>query len=125
MPPRRCVVTGCYEMAVQGTSRCTGHPYKSWSRRPDRPDLDSAWDRLSLRRRQAFPICEVPGCTRPSKSTDHVIPAFEGGTSESANLQALCGPHHRDKTLRESHRAAKRKAAERGAVRRTLRTVSD
>jgi 5-methylcytosine-specific restriction protein A len=92
-------------------------PYRSWRNAPARPDLDSAWDRLSLRRRKAFPVCEVPGCTRPSESTDHVIPASEGGTSEWGNLQALCGPDHREKTVRESHRAAKRKAAARKAAR--------
>jgi 5-methylcytosine-specific restriction endonuclease McrA len=58
-----------------------------------------------------------PGCTRPSTSTDHRIPVSEGGTADWGNLQALCGPHNREKTLAESHRAAKRKAAERKALR--------
>src|SRR5690242_2946977 len=62
---------------------------------------------------RAYPICEVPGCSRPSTSTDHVIPYSEGGTSAWVNLQALCGPHHQEKTLAESHRAAKLKAAAR------------
>ncbi len=112
--PIRCLV--CPQLVWErGQSRCPDHRLRSWSRRPDRPDLDSAWDRLSLRRRKAFPICEVPGCTRPSSSTDHVIPAFEGGTSEWSNLRALCREHHAAKTLAESHRAAKRKAAARKA----------
>jgi 5-methylcytosine-specific restriction endonuclease McrA len=101
--------------ALPGNSRRELHKLKSWSRRPARPDLDSAWDRLSLRRRNAFPICEVPGCSRPSESTDHIVPAFEGGTSEWGNLQALCREHHQEKTVAESHRAAKREAAARKA----------
>src|SRR5437870_775962 len=33
--PRRCVVTGCGEISVPGTSRCPEHPYKSgWAQRP-------------------------------------------------------------------------------------------
>ncbi|HXJ63170.1 MAG TPA: HNH endonuclease signature motif containing protein [Actinomycetota bacterium] len=115
MPHRACIVTSCYVWAIPGGSRCEQHKLKSWSRRPARPDLDSAGDRLSLRRRKAFPICEVPGCSRPSTSTDHIVPYSEGGTSEWGNLQALCGPHHREKSLAESHRAAKRKAAARRA----------
>jgi 5-methylcytosine-specific restriction endonuclease McrA len=112
--PIRCLV--CRELVWDvGQSRCPAHRLKSWSHRPVRPDLDSAWDRLSLRRRRAFPVCEVPGCTRPSTSTDHIIPAFEGGTSEWGNLQALCREHHTAKTLAESHRAVKRKAAARRA----------
>jgi 5-methylcytosine-specific restriction protein A len=113
MPPRHCIVTGCHLMALPGNSRCEQHKLKSWARRPARPDLDSAWDRLSLRRRKAFPICEVPGCSGPSASTDHIVPYAEGGTSEWGNIQALCGPHHREKTVAESHPAAKARAAAR------------
>jgi 5-methylcytosine-specific restriction endonuclease McrA len=115
MPRKACLVSGCSLMALPGNSRCEQHKLKSWSRRPVRPDLDSAWSRLSLRRRKAFPICEMPGCSRPSTSTDHIVPYSEGGTSAWANLQALCGPHHQEKTVAESHRAAKRKAAARKA----------
>jgi 5-methylcytosine-specific restriction endonuclease McrA len=113
VPRKSCLVTGCCLMALPGNSRCEEHKLKSWSRRPIRPDLDSAWSRLSHRRRKAFPICEVPGCSRPSTSTDHIVPYSEGGTSAWENLQALCGPHHQEKTVAESHRASKRKAAAR------------
>jgi 5-methylcytosine-specific restriction protein A len=116
VPPKKCLVTGCHARALPGNSRCETHRLKSWSNAPPRPDLRTReWTKLSKERRAAFPICEVPGCTRPSTSTDHVIPVSEGGTAEWGNLQALCTPHHREKTLRESHRAAKRKAESRKA----------
>ena len=117
MVARPCIATGCHLRAIPGGSLCEQHKLKSWARRPIRPDLDSAWSRLSLRRRKAFPVCEVPGCSRPSTSTDHIIPHSEGGTSEWGNLQALGGPHHQEKTIAESHRAAKRNAAARRALR--------
>ena len=118
VPPKPCLVSGYPRRALPGNSRCELHKLKSWSRRPARPDLDSAWGRLSLRRRKAFPICEVPGCSRPSASTDHIVPYCEGGTSDWGNLQALCREHHQEKTVAESHQAAKRKAAERRPLQR-------
>ena len=44
-------------------------------------------------------------CGRPGKlEVDHVTPMHAGGAAlEPANLQALCGPCHIEKTTREKH----------------------
>lgn len=42
---------------------------------------------------------------------DHVVPLWAGGSHGFANLQTLCSPCHRDKTVREAAlRAARRRA---------------
>jgi hypothetical protein len=83
VPPKKCLVTGCHARALPGNSRCETHRLKSWSNAPARPDLRTReWAKLSKKRRAAFPICEIAGCSRPSTSTDHRVPVSEGGTAE-------------------------------------------
>jgi len=44
--------------------------------------------------------CVVPGCPHDRYlQIDHVVPFAKGGPTELANLQLLCGPHHKMKTL--------------------------
>ena len=67
-------------------------------------------------RRAAFlrmhPLCVAcadQGVARAATGVDHIQPLHVGGPDEWANLQALCGPCHTDKTVRE--RGAVRRAA--------------
>jgi len=91
-------------------SRCPEHQGTAWARRPDRPDLHTAaWTALSKRRRKAYPMCEVPGCRRPSTSTDHIIRPADGGTNAWGNLRAICTEHHAQKSSRQGHAAQARK----------------
>ena len=38
---------------------------------------------------------------------DHVVPLWEGGADDEANLQLLCGACHKPKTREEAHRRAR------------------
>jgi len=69
----------------------------------------SEWDRLRLEilERDAW-LCQP--CRRASRLTaartvDHVVPKVEGGSSDPANLQAICAACHQAKTAAESARA--------------------
>jgi len=108
-----CLEPGCGRLTPE--RRCPDHKLKAWARRPSRPDLQTAaWRELSRRRREAFPVCEVPGCTRPSTSTDHIVPYVEGGPMTWENTQAVCGKHHAEKTAHGGNRAKARRRARRG-----------
>ncbi len=53
--------------------------------------------RTALRARTT--TCEVPGCdTGKGLEIDHITPFADGGPTTLANLQLLCGHHHRQKT---------------------------
>lgn len=42
--------------------------------------------------------CKEEGRVTLATEIDHIVPLFKGGAHESANLQALCADHHREKT---------------------------
>jgi len=113
MSTRRCIF--CAKPAIPPSSRCEKHQteaqrrYRSRSWRP-RPDLHTnAWTELSRRIRAERPVCELPGCSRPSASVDHVVPNYLGGSDELSNLRALCAEHHQRKSASEGGRARARK----------------
>jgi hypothetical protein len=87
-----------------------------WARyRQSRPDLavlysGEAWRARRAEQLAAHPDCVV--CGRKATTADHVVNLAAGGTFDGP-LQSLCAPHHREKTLRESHEGAKRAAARR------------
>ncbi len=35
--------------------------------------------------------CQWPGCDRPARTADHVVPLKAGGSNDIANLRASCG----------------------------------
>ena len=43
--------------------------------------------------------CEELGRVREATELDHVIPLHKGGPDDESNLQSLCGPCHKAKTL--------------------------
>lgn len=51
------------------------------------------------------PVCEIPGCDRPSTDADHIVRISDGGARLGwENLQALCHECHARKTQREGAR---------------------
>jgi 5-methylcytosine-specific restriction endonuclease McrA len=59
----------------------------------------------------ANPICVR--CGAPATQADHIIAVALGGDLEHGALQSMCERCHRAKTVRDSHQAAKRAAADR------------
>jgi 5-methylcytosine-specific restriction endonuclease McrA len=53
-----------------------------------------------------------PTCGQKASHADHVVAIALGGT-EDGRLQSMCAKHHHEKTVRDSHEAAKRAAARR------------
>lgn len=72
-------------------------------------DYDSAqWKALSLQVRQEQPACAEPGCSKPSKATDHITPVrLGGGFWDRSNLQGLCWGHHQAKSAAEGRKKPK------------------
>jgi 5-methylcytosine-specific restriction endonuclease McrA len=109
---RPCIVDPRH-LAEPGQSRCAEHRLRSnWiTYNPPHRDLyrSCEWRMLSARVRAERPVCEVPGCTRPTAAADHIVPLSRGGPAlDPRNVQALCWKHHQAKTLSESNRRRKR-----------------
>src|SRR6266576_1501491 len=101
---RRCLGPGPFHLTEPGESRCAAHKLKAFANAKPRPDLQTAtWRKLSKRRREMYPTCEVPGCYRRSTSVDHIIRPAHGGTDAWSNLRAICAFHHGRKTAHEVH----------------------
>lgn len=63
----------------------------------------SEWSKLRLRilKRDSY-LCQPclrKGKVTPAREVDHIKPKAKGGTDEADNLQAICGPCHRQKGL--------------------------
>ncbi len=104
-PAGPCTFPGCPRRAVPPGSRCAshrrgpeGHPFTKFYR-------SKAWRDRSTRYRREHPICEWPGCGRPSAETDHILSLTDGGEPlADENLQALCHRHHDEKTWADRKR---------------------
>lgn len=87
-----------------------------WARyKQKRPDLAALYSGEAWRVRRgehlaANPTCVV--CGREAAAADHIVNLASGGTFDGP-LQSLCMPHHREKTLRESHEGMRRAATRR------------
>jgi 5-methylcytosine-specific restriction endonuclease McrA len=80
----------------------------------------SAWVYARTRQLMREPNCQAPGCGQSATRVDHILNRAEGGADlVPENLQSMCEEHHRRKTLAESHRGAKRAAAQRKKARGT------
>lgn len=74
-------------------------PKKNWgSGRGGRP-----WRRLKaqIHKRDEW-TCQCCGRVTMDLELDHIKNKAQGGTDDESNLQSLCPPCHKEKTLRES-----------------------
>jgi 5-methylcytosine-specific restriction enzyme A len=84
-----CLIDGCAEIAVRGTTRCPAHPPR---RSPSSASPIPAKLRAQVLKRD--PVCRV--CrTAPSVQCDHVEQVANGGATDLANLRGVCSPCHK------------------------------
>lgn len=84
--------------------------YKAQHPERSRFYASSAWRSMRERQLRDSPTCVV--CGQKAGHADHVLAISLGG-SEDGKLQSMCAKHHLEKTVRDSHEAAKRAAARR------------
>lgn len=68
---------------------------------------DAAYKKVRDQVVQEEPLCRAcitNGHVTPGAQVDHIIPIAEGGTHARTNLQHLCEPCHKAKTLRDMQR---------------------
>jgi hypothetical protein len=70
----------------------------------------STWRFMREQHLKSNPFCVV--CGERASHADHVLAIANGGTTDG-RLQSMCAKHHHEKTVRDSHEAAKRAAARR------------
>jgi 5-methylcytosine-specific restriction endonuclease McrA len=105
--PRACVC---------GTPNCQRHGQSGWAtykvKHPARARFyaSSTWRFMRERQLRADPDCII--CGQKASHADHVLSIALGG-SQNGQLQSMCAKHHHEKTVRDSHEAAKRAAARR------------
>ena len=89
---RRCIITGCRDFAVPGTSRCPRHPYKSgWGRRPSSTPASAYrgdWPERRASQLKREQNCRI--CGRPATQVDHIIANQHGGSNREDNLCLCC-----------------------------------
>lgn len=108
--PKPCLQPGCVVLVRDGTSRCQAHKVKAWLKSPG--ELQGRGGRPWRRQRDGIlqrdaGLCQA--CLRaklitPAAEVDHIKSLAEGGSRDDSNLEALCGPCHRAKTLAEARR---------------------
>lgn len=66
----------------------------------------SRWVKLRLqvlrRDQHLCVVCRAAGRVRVATEVDHVVPRAKGGTDALANLQAICTPCHKAKTIADA-----------------------
>lgn len=110
-PPRPCTHPGCGALVHDGSGRCDRHKRKAWG--------GSAYGagkrlytgaRLQEVRAHLFrsePLCRLcaaKGLVRVAEERDHIVPLAQGGTDSDDNVQPLCKPCHREKSMAEAIR---------------------
>jgi 5-methylcytosine-specific restriction protein A len=83
------------------TKPCVTHGRKAWSDSARNRRRPGNWKRIRgiVIRRDGF-ACVKCGSLGPLE-VDHILPVAKGGSWEPTNLQTLCSPCHKEKTLAE------------------------
>jgi 5-methylcytosine-specific restriction enzyme A len=114
------VVPRPYEACICGKLGCTRHGRGSsnWGKylrdHPERANFyrSSSWRRARAKHLASHPNCAL--CGAKATICDHIWNRAAGGPAlDPSNLQSMCGPCHQRKTVAESHRGMKLRAAQR------------
>lgn len=107
-PPRVC--NRCHQPAPRGRP-CACRPAFEGSTHPS--GNDRRWQATRTAQLRHHPVCQADNngdrCRRPATDVDHITPLAEGGDRyDRRNLQSLCDPHHKAKTIRDAQRGKRR-----------------
>jgi 5-methylcytosine-specific restriction protein A len=100
--------TLCSEPGCPNIRPCELHPprggWAAWKRaNPAAADAYRGdWPVIRKRVLAEEPRCRL--CGASASDVDHIQPVSRGGTHERSNLRSLCGPCHRRRTARQTHR---------------------
>lgn len=107
--PRLCSYAGCGSVSTDGY--CDKHKklsgWESDTVRGNRHErgYGTKWDKLRLKilKRDNYLCtqCKRNGKVTAGTQVDHIKPKLLGGTDNSDNLQTLCVPCHKQKTINE------------------------
>lgn len=102
-PPRVC--PGCGDAVHGPCPTCT--PRTGWAARPSasaRGRNTRRWARVRRNQLAAEPLCRT--CGAVAHEVDHIVTIAAGGARyDYSNLQSLCVPCHRKKTVADAARA--------------------
>lgn len=85
-----------------------GEPGNRWgSGRGGRPWRRKR-DRVMRRDGKLCQTCKREGRLTLATEVDHILAVSQGGTDDDANLEAICGPHHLEKTQAEAAQARRK-----------------
>ena len=100
-----CLEPGCPDLAPKGTSHCPTHRPEPFGGGRNRPSFrarygisQSEWQKIRRRAmRRDRRRCVL--CGNRATQVDHIIPVSAGGSNAMTNLQSLCEPCHKTKTV--------------------------
>lgn len=108
LPPKPCNQPRCTKYAVKD-GRCEDHKKESWAsskgKTPTERGYGHKWRKQrgrALRRDgHLCQECLKNGIITKATEVDHILNKANGGTDDLDNLQSLCNPCHKEKTVRE------------------------
>lgn len=108
MPPRPCTHARCSSMSIKG-GKCKEHQPEPWQssvgKTPTQRGYGYRWKKLrdSVLRRDSYlcQSCLSSGIITTATDVDHILNKKRGGTDSMSNLQSLCNPCHKKKTIEE------------------------
>lgn len=108
MPPKPCASPRCYKMSSTG-GRCEDHQPEPWfsnkNKTAESRGYGYRWKKLrvSVLKRDSHLCLEClrAGIITKATEVDHVINKARGGTDSIDNLESICNPCHKTKTIQE------------------------
>jgi len=108
LPPRPCTAPRCHDIATKD-GRCDKHKREAWQtskgKTPAQRGYGIQWrkrrNRIMKRDSHLCQECKRNGIITQAKEVDHIINKARGGTDDDSNLEAICTPCHKAKTVRE------------------------
>lgn len=110
LPPRPCTAPRCKAMSDKA-GKCAQHYVKpkAWvsseGKSPAERGYGPAWrkqrKRILLRDTHLCQPCLKNGIMTQAREVDHILKKASGGTDDDDNLQSICTPCHKKKTILE------------------------